>query len=375
MSLNSLIEWLVGPDGRRGMTWNPQIGCWRKTAGCDSCYAINTAWIRMHNPHPKIAEAYAGTVEMTDHGLDWTGRVNLLDDRLDKPLHILISTYIFVTSVSDVFHPNVTEEFIAEEFAVMALAYWHVFFLLTKHHARMATLLASQRFRDLYQAAYTRRLGELRARLGKRREWPGEAPWPLANLRLGVSVENQPAAGMRIPWLLRARGAAAVLWISVEPLLGPVDLSPWLFPEPGKCNCGEGHTAGGHAPWCGRELSLIDWVVAGGESGRLRKKNGDYDCRPLHPDWLRSLRGQCQDAGVPFFLKQRGSWTWEWSPDQLGEPREPDLYVHADGRLADEAMALADGGAWKGVWYVGKHAAGRELDGREWVEHPETATA
>jgi protein gp37 len=160
----------------------------------------------------------------------------------------------------------------------------------------------------------------------------------LPNLWLGVSVESRKWAAVRLD-KLAATTAGAVRFVSCEPLLGPLDLRPWL---------GSG----------------LDWVIAGGESGPR--------ARPMHPAWVRSLRDQCEGARVPYFFKQRGQWTWD---REAGQP-EPRVYVCAtDGRVAAEQAALADGGSWVGVWRVGKGRAGRLLDGQTWDEFPRPAQA
>ncbi|NIL62727.1 DUF5131 family protein [Salinispora arenicola] len=134
------IEWA-------DMTWNPLLGCERVTSGCDGCYAIITATLRAKNPHPTVASAFAGLTERRDGRLDWTGRINLLHERLDQPLRRKKPQRIFVNSQSDLFHKDVPAEFIARVFAVMAQAPRHTFQLLTKRHGRMRSLLSSSEFR------------------------------------------------------------------------------------------------------------------------------------------------------------------------------------------------------------------------------------
>lgn len=151
---------------------------------------------------------------------------------------------------------------------------------------------------------------------------PAEPPqeWPLPNVWLGISAEDQPAADERIPLLLQC--PAAVRFVSCEPLLGPISLG----------------MLGTRENW--RPVyDGIRWVIAGGESGPK--------ARPMHPDWVRSLRDQCQEAGVPFFFKQWG----EWLP-------------HVD--TVREELPTKDQ-----FTRVGKKAAGRLIDGREWNECPE----
>ncbi|MBL8867147.1 MAG: DUF5131 family protein, partial [Planctomycetia bacterium] len=182
------------------------------------------------------------------------------------------------------------------------------------------------------------------------------------NLWLGVSVENQQAADERIPHLLRV--PAAVRFLSCEPLLGPVDLTKlWLPDRSGYWNCLTGKLtarvkldAGGEL-WAETEDAItgrIGWVIVGGESGT--------DARPMHPDWARSLRDQCQAAGVPFFFKQHGDWM---AGDFMGRPdsrrdARPYRYVSYDGSTTSDNPESAPLSSYC-VYRVGKRAAGRLL--------------
>ncbi|GGN39688.1 protein gp37 [Actinoplanes campanulatus] len=262
MSDNTSIEWA-------DRTWNPLLGCERVSPGCDACYAINTATIRAGNPHPKVASAFAGLTERRDGRLDWTGRINLLPDRMTQPLSWRKPSRVFVNSQSDLFHKAVPDEFIARVFAVMALTPRHTYQLLTKRHGRMRSWLNNDRMRlKVYNEAH--------AFAASLPSFPdASVPWPLPNLWLGVSVEDQARAELRIPALLET--PAAVRWLSCEPLLGPVDLfrNSRLDRDPG-----------------------LDWVVVGGESGPRP--------RPMEAGWARALRDACSGAGIPFFFKQWG---------------------------------------------------------------------
>jgi protein gp37 len=179
---------------------------------------------------------------------------------------------------------------------------------------------------------------------------PAEAEaWPLPNVWLGVSVENQATANERIPLLLRT--PAAVRFLSMEPLLGPVVL-PEVFLKRLHFD-GRDHNYPDGA-------GMIDWIIVGGESGPK--------ARPMHPDWVRSLRDQCAAAGVPFLFKQWG----EWAPALAGMwfyplTDGPQFSQRAEGK---DCFTFDDGA---GAVRIGKTAAGRLLDGREWNEFPEVA--
>lgn len=338
MADNSSIEWT-------DTTWNPIIGCTKVSPGCDHCYPIPLARIREKNPNPKVAAAFAGVVHQTEHGLDWTGRVNLLPERLGQPLKWRRPRRVFVNSLADLFHEQVPDDFIAQVFAVMALAKQHTFQVLTKRHGRMRSLLNSGYFVAKVWGEVDKRAPGVGAQAVMM--WPS---MPLPNVWLGVSVENQKWADLRIPALLGT--PAAVRWISAEPLLGQIDVTAWLGPR-----CRASRTQS--------EDPYLDWVVAGGESGP--------GARPAHPDWFRSLRDQCQQAGVPFLFKQRGAYTW-----QAGSGwREPDLWVNdvTSEALPERDLPSTPKGSWKGIWRVGKKRAGRELDGRTWDEFPDTTAA
>jgi protein gp37 len=294
--------------------------------------------------------------------------------------------------MSDLFHDEVPDEHIAKVFAVMCHASHHTFQLLTKRHARMRSLLSSDRFRELVFTST-----ELDPRSPDGTTDILTDYWPLPNVWLGVSTENQQWADIRIPALLDT--PAAVRFISAEPLLGPIDLSRWV------CNCGSatdddadhyGCTACTCAryvvdhsdpephhpenvdieddPNCLAHHPKLGWVIVGGESGP--------GARPMHPDWARSLRDQCTAAGVPFLFKQRGEWTWSES-DQFRVPTKPYTnrvaVMHGNGMTAmtkENPFNPFERGHphWATrIERVGKKRAGRELDGRTWDEFPEVS--
>jgi protein gp37 len=181
---------------------------------------------------------------------------------------------------------------------------------------------------------------------------------PIGNVWLGVSVEDQKWADIRIPALLDT--PAAVRFLSCEPLLGPIDLSAYLNPArrvPG-CNCA-GTVPGypQHESYCGWEpdedAARPDWVIVGGESGP--------GARPMHPGWVRAIRDACEIApSTAFFFKQWGAWA---PLKQLPSDVSPTLTTR---------RTVIDG---KDVFRIGKHAAGRLLDGRTWDEYPAMAVA
>ena len=313
MADGTRIEWTDA-------TWNPIVGCSVVSAGCRHCYAMRLAGTRLrHHPTRK------GLTDDTKAGPVWNGQVRFNDAELVRPLSWRRPRRIFVCAHGDLFHEAVPAAWIDKVFAIMALCRQHSFQVLTKRPERARAYLShSSKASELLD----RNLVDMRIDLAVK-EIAGEAAawttqlggcngWPLDNVWLGVSVEDQETANERIPYLLST--PAALYWISAEPLLGPVDLKavPW-----------------GHA----HAMLRIGWVVTGGESGP--------GARPMHPDWARSLRDQCAAAGVPFLFKQWGEWA----------PADPDM--PSETQESEEIAGRLD---WP-MHRVGKNAAGRLLDG------------
>jgi protein gp37 len=269
-------------------TWNPVTGCTKVSPGCDHCYA------------ERITNRWGGPGAFDT--------VVLHPERLDTPMRRKKPTMWFVNSMSDLFHNDVPEHFIFWVFDRMRDAPQHTFQILTKRPGRMASVLS--RYYDCDHGGNP----------------TGTCPHcaPFSNVWLGVSVEDQKWTDVRIPKLIET--PAAVRFLSVEPLLGALDLSAYLGVE-WMDSLGTPGTAeeGG---W-GREMfsalkgdRLLDWVIVGGESGS--------GARPMDPAWARSLRDQCHAAEVPFFFKQWGGRTPKAGGREL------------DGRTWDEMPARND---------------------------------
>lgn len=252
---NTKIEWA-------DVVWNPIRGCSRVSRGCERCYAERQAHRFSGEGMP-----YEGLTRMTEHGPVWTGKIKLVPELLDQPLHWKKPRRIFVNSMSDLFHEAVPDEFLDQVFAVMATAKKHTFQVLTKRPERMLKYFQEPARPDMvYWAAY--KFGYLGAMCGGTK-----APIPVPNVQLGVSVEDQETADERIPLLLQT--PAAVRFISAEPLLGPIDLL---------------------------KMPQLDWVIVGGESGPR--------ARQMQEGWARNLMLQCKAAGVTFFMKQGSQANW-----------------------------------------------------------------
>jgi protein gp37 len=318
VSDKSKIEWTDA-------TWNPIRGCSRVSEGCRNCYAEHTAarFSGKGKPYEGLAtiknvQRPDGSTATTEY--HWTGEVRLVESALDAPLRWKKPRMIFVNSMSDLFHEKVSDLRIDLLFKIMRECPQHTFQILTKRAFRM-------------KEYFERPL-----------EWAISHAFPLPNVWLGVSVEDQKTADERIPLLLNT--PAAVRWVSYEPALGPVDFGQWIeYANPAM-----------HLTW----LDGLDWIVCGGESGA--------HARPMHPDWARLVRDQCQATAVPFFFKQWGEW--------IAAGRWP---AHENGRgdyAGDGTGRLYRGIDAHGMRFirVGKACAGRLLDGREWNQFPNPCT-
>lgn len=349
MSDKSRIEWTEA-------TWNPVTGCSKVSQGCKHCYA-EREWARMSAPRPQ-PNVYTGRA-FTD--------VQCHPDRLLQPWNWVKPRLIFVNSMSDLFHESVPFEFIAQVFWIMSVTTRHTYQVLTKRPQRMleffdwvaeeAASFPDNRIGD--HSPDVKWQPATKSRGGYDNCGPG---WPYENVWLGVSIEDQATADKRIPLLMKC--PAAVRWISAEPLLGPVDIR-WSLSHPIAIAAGF-LQRGMFSPGL-ETLRRIDWVVAGGESGP--------GARPMHPEWARSLRDQCEAAGVPFFFKQWGNWAPYCTHEEMlaSGYRLPDDDLHYLGITQDGLVGrdITDVAGTHWVRNLGKKAAGRLLDGNEHNGMPE----
>jgi protein gp37 len=274
----------------------------------------------------------------------------------------------------------VPDEWIDRCFAVMALASQHRYQILTKRPARMREYILRKRAAAPEWVSLPEIHGSILL--------PYEGGWP-ANVWLGVSTEDQATAEERIPILLDT--PASRRFISAEPMVGPIDLttldldgdaeidaltarSPldhwneeWAPEITGTTidDAIEGFEDWGFTyPPSDKKGPRLDWVIVGGESGR--------GARPMHPGWARSLRDQCQAAGVPFFFKQWGEWgpIPEWTGHRGGGHFRKETAIGRDGEAIDADVNPDEVGGQRFA-LLGKKSAGRLLDGREWNEYPE----
>lgn len=284
-------------------TWNPVTGCSKVSQGCKNCYAET------------MANRFWGDRKFTD--------VQIHPDRLNhSDFGKWRGKKVFVCSMSDLFHERVPFYFIFDVFRRFYYLSDITFQVLTKRPGRALEFIkwaksAEPIFCDEYLSV-------------------------LPNVWIGTSCEDQATANERIPLLLQI--PAAVRFLSLEPLLGPIDLLSFYNP------------LSGYWTYLNQEKDLtvrseIHWVIAGGESG--------HGARPMHPDWVRSIRDQCAGANVPFFFKQWGEWV-----DNQNMPRE---YVSGNYKqhvFDDNTVSAVE------VWKIGKSKSGNTLDGKQHLEFP-----
>ena len=306
--MTTSIEWT-------NKVWNPLAGCTPVSPGCVNCYAARMAMrlegmgTKGYQPvEPTVDEIAArhaagvNTLPSIDKRIRiaevrggrpvFTGSVRMIPDKLTDPLHWRAPKMIFVNSMSDLFHEAVPFDFIDQVFAVMALCPQHTFQVLTKRPERMAEYTGDHkvaaRIWDACIAMNDEVVRTVHRTIDTSNLDHQVVVWPLPNVWLGTSVEDQERANQRIPHLLKC--PAAVRFLSCEPLLGMVDLSAFF---------------GG--PYVGLPGDVvhpnynfgINWVIAGGESGAKS--------RPCNIEWIRSIVQQCKAAAVPCFVKQLGA--------------------------------------------------------------------
>lgn len=290
---DTAIEWTDA-------VWNPVVGCSRVSEGCRNCYAERFA-------HRGMSEQHRGLTQLSSRGPQWTGEVRFLPEKLGEPLRWKKPRRVFVNSMSDLFHDKLSNEEIAAVFGVMAACPEHTFQVLTKRPRRMLEWFGSMA--KLTEAAAIcaciarDAIGPLhvsKAVAFDRVQYGSAGQWPLPNVWLGVSAEDQRAADERIPLLLQA--PAAVRFVSAEPLLGPIDFGLNL-----------GLRLADGEMWSG-SLPLLDWVIVGGETGP-----GARECDMA---WVRSIVRQCRAHDVACFVKQLGAkpvgWARNGRPPVLG---------------------------------------------------------
>lgn len=313
MAENTSIEWT-------DHTFNPWWGCAKVSPGCANCYAEGVAErFATGNLWGKDADRKPASEKVWHDPLRWNRAAQKAGRR----------ALVFCASMADVFEDRRDLDVPRERlWSLIRETPWLRWLLLTKRPENFHLL----------------------------------PPEVAALVGLGVSVENQDAADRRIPLLLQT--PAAMRFVSCEPLLGPVDLEDvcvfkaatlgrYIDSVRGHIWGVSGYEGGGPPPNDDPpDMARLDWVICGGESGK--------GARPMHPDWARGLRDQCEAASVPFMLKQWGEWL-------------PESCVPEDGYIPSGISTSTYGGveySTENSWLVGKKRAGRLLDGREHLEFP-----
>lgn len=341
--MSTKIEWCEE-------TWNPIIGCSHISPGCDNCYAEKMAkrLARMSGT------SYYREVVMIDFDTNkasatWNGFTHLVESAFEKPLRWKKPRTIFVCSMGDLFHESVPFEWIDKVMAIAAITP-HTYLILTKRPERMKEYF-SQDLNSL--VARWENTGYFIGVVDDNEDYFIHnigypitnsqmcSEFPLSNVWLGVTAENQQQADKRIPLLLQI--PAAKRFVSVEPMLGPVGLRSIQSGNEEFINAliGMKKFSAQHVAVMPEKCSMLDWVIVGGETGP--------NVRPMQPDWVRSLRDQCQSAGVPFFFKSWGD------------------YLH-ESQICPSNNAAKD---MENHYYkFGKKKAGHLLDGKQWRERP-----
>jgi protein gp37 len=388
MADNTAIEWTHRP-GTKGETWNP-IVAWRWIADPAAeggrrrlrgwhCEHVSQGCTGCYSERQNVIGARGGTLLPYKPGHRKDVEIELHEPTLVKPLHWKAPRTIFVCSMTDLFADFVTDEMIARLFAVMALSPQHTYQVLTKRPERMRAHMtrpypaenvalewkvrACSAVDDLIPIRTEKSIAA-KMRLSKLA--------PLPNVWLGTSCEDQATADERVPELLAT--PAAIRFVSAEPLLGGIDFTRvsfhqtdegdrgvaerWTHALRGTTELWYPHRKGG---WGGIVPARLDWIICGGESGPK--------ARPMHPAWARSIRDQCKAAGTAFFFKQWGEWGIDTRGGVMADTGERATWVGKSGRTYNPSAPNGED-CWA-MMKVGRKAAGRLLDGREWSEFPE----
>jgi protein gp37 len=331
--MSTKIEWCQRP-GTKPEVWNVVTGCTKVSQGCKNCYA-------------EVMHKRLQGMSPSKYNHDFLSGAHEHEDLLTLPLKWKTPRTVFVNSMSDLFHVDVSFHFIDAVFRVMNDLEQHTYIILTKRPDRMKAFFEWKQDNSLFIT------------------WQ-----PKSNIWLGVSIEDQKTADERIETFVKIQ--CPVRFLSCEPLLGPINLnhcSPWINQNTGTeiawVDCLDSHPIG--SP----NKPFIDWVIVGGESGK--------NARPMHPNWVRSLKDQCEESNIPFFFKQWGEWMpdreftsiQEISDDPTVHKQEISL-IKKNG-IHDNRILLD--GVTEPLYRmvkVGKKKSGNTLDGRQYLEFPKT---
>lgn len=372
MADGTKIEWADA-------TVNAINGCSLASPGCTNCYAMRLAGTRLRN-HP----SREGLTTPSKAGPVWNGTVRLSETALLQPLRWRAPRVIFWNAHGDPFHPAVPFAWVDRMFAVSALTPQHKHLVLTKRPGRMREYLTAPLVSErIGEMAFDIASTQFSRDYAEQVNLAGELDhWPLRNVWLGTSAEDQARLNERAVDLLNMPEGFE-LFLSLEPLLGPVDptricLVPQVsgslragihidalrgrYVESGRDYIGEWDVNGPYPE--GMPRRKIAGVIVGGESGP--------GARPMHPIWARSLRDQCAEAGTDFHFKQWGEWgrdpVHDGGPGAFGKESEVecaawtgDRWHRAADWIAMPVEFAVGHGEW--VYRLGKKRSGRVLDG------------
>jgi protein gp37 len=292
-------------------TWNPVTGCDKVSQGCKNCYA--------EKMHKRL-----GGMGQEKYSKPFLGNVLTHEDELMKPYQWKKGKRIFVNSMSDLFHKDVPFEFIVQVYTIMVNTPRHTYQVLTKRSDRLLEFY--NWYKSMLPAEYVSQYTSAK------------------NIWVGVSCEDQKTVDERVPYLLQV--PAAIRFLSCEPLLERIDITAFGSNLPL-----DGKIIEWRKPGKYYEGPKIHWVIAGGESGSK--------ARPMHPDWIRFLRQQCEESNTPFFFKQWGEWI-----DNQNMPRQ---YI-AENNL--KRHVFESGYFSTEVWKLGKSKTGNTIDGKQYLQFP-----
>lgn len=320
------ISWLNMP-GYKPETWNPFIGCTKISPACDHCYAERMAIRLAGMPDFQLSSDYQSVLKQNSDGKfsGWNGNTLFREEFAIKPKYWEAPRMIFVCSMSDLFHEKNSFEEIKEIYEIMHSNKKHIFIVLTKRPERaykfwvwLLDKVAGLGIQDV-------------------KSTPNDNVWH------GVTAENQEQLLKRVDILLQIPAAKHI--VSIEPMLGNINFNVSGNDYSENYLTGIYHCEGMNEP-CQTDRKL-DWVIVGGESGPK--------ARPMHPDWVRSVRDQCAAAGVPFFFKQWG----EWKPFEDGDQCKTIFCWPGDSEVYLKIVSK-----------VGRKAAGDLIDGKQHHEWP-----
>lgn len=350
-------------------SWNIVLGCTPVSPGCAHCWSAREATRFAAHPNPRIHTRYAGLAK----GGQWTGLIRPNMAALDIPRTIVKPTVFALWT--DLFHEDVPDGFRDQVFARMSLCPQHVFLVLTKRPAIMASYISEA-------GTLVDRYGGLAGvQISK---------WPMPHVFLGATAEDQQHLDERAPHVMDLAVVGWRTWLSLEPLLGLVDLNKILSAAATKVPTTGGQpwghtvsaltgqvsdTPGWHTNRC--EYGRLHWIICGGETGP--------GARPMHPDWIRAVRDQCAEAEIPFLFKQWGEWgttridlrtnapAWDLFHDfnhycnkAPTRMRKGDKLICPDGHVPTHGGRDGKTFPMAVITRVGKKRAGRQIDGQTW---------